>query len=506
MVRTWGALLAALALSLQPPAAVLAQTIAEALDQPGLAFTASGDAAWFGQTAETWDGIDALESGPVGDGQASSVQVECTYLNGGRVRFWWRVSSEQDRDAVVFLIDGAEVSRASGQSGWDQPVFTVGPGPHRFRWEYRKDGSGADGLDRAWIDAFEVIDLAPFSEVWAVSYDGYSHLDDAGADVDVGPDGRLYVAGTLNKEGPQGWLGKFSAEGTMLWSKYFPGKAEGVAVARDGSIYVTGTASGRMYVMKFASSGCYYWKKTFEGRGLAIAVSSSGGAIYVTGAAAGDVAVRKLSPGGCLIWSRTFDGPAGLGDEGRAIVVDRAGNVYAAGFVRRSGQGKNIWLRKFTAAGAVLWTREVSRVGSGDDWANGIALDPLDNVYVTGTTSWAGKPIFWAGAYSPGGRKLWGRELQFPQYSDVRGNDLALAANGSLNIVGTGSTPAGSKQPFVLRLRADSGAVLDEYDLALLAPGTAEGVVKLGDGCVFTGGVRYPPAEGGNDILLARYR
>ena len=128
MLRALWARATFLMLAFQVPAIVHAQTVADALDQPGLVVAGSGAAAWFGQSAVTRDGVDAVESGLVGDGQVSAVQTEYTYVNSGRVRFWWRVSSEQQRDAAIFLIDGVEVARISGEVGWDQPVFQVRPG------------------------------------------------------------------------------------------------------------------------------------------------------------------------------------------------------------------------------------------------------------------------------------------------------------------------------------------------------------------------------------------
>jgi hypothetical protein len=53
----------------------------------------SGDVPWFGESAITHDGVDAAQSGAIGNNQVSTLQT--IMVGPGSVTFWWKVSSEQ---------------------------------------------------------------------------------------------------------------------------------------------------------------------------------------------------------------------------------------------------------------------------------------------------------------------------------------------------------------------------------------------------------------------------
>ena len=119
--------------------------------------TGASDAAWgrvLGDSAH--DGIAALKSGAVGDGETSSVVM--TVAGPGEVAFWWKVSSEISRnrkyDYVSFRVDGLELSWLGGEKGWTNEVFEVGGGGlHTLEWVYLKNDNGlTQGQDCAWLD------------------------------------------------------------------------------------------------------------------------------------------------------------------------------------------------------------------------------------------------------------------------------------------------------------------------------------------------------------------
>jgi len=110
-----------------------------------------------------------------------------------------------------------------------------------------------------------------------------------------------------------------------------------------------------------------------------------------------------------LVYSTYFGGSGfnGNGDQGNGIAVDSSGNAYVVGTtyssnfplttepfqaqnaVARAGHGSTVFVAKFNAAGtALLYSSYLggSGSGSGGDFGYGIALDPQNNVYVTGTT------------------------------------------------------------------------------------------------------------------------
>ena len=115
------------------------------------------------------DGVAALKSGAIGDGESSS--VEMTVVGAGQIGFWWKASSEISRnrkyDYVSFLVDGEERSWLGGERDWTNEVFAVtGDGTHTFRWTYQKNDNGmTQGQDCVWLDEVTWISSDPLPEI-----------------------------------------------------------------------------------------------------------------------------------------------------------------------------------------------------------------------------------------------------------------------------------------------------------------------------------------------------
>ena len=93
---------------------------------------------------------EAVRSGVVGHG--GNTVLETSVTGPGELRFSWRVSSETNNDAFLFLLDGAELGRLSGEVDWRGEVFAVPAGSHTLRWRYEKDAGGNAGFDAGFVD------------------------------------------------------------------------------------------------------------------------------------------------------------------------------------------------------------------------------------------------------------------------------------------------------------------------------------------------------------------
>ena len=94
---------------------------ADCLNVPGMSLATDVTAPWFEVTGEAArDGVAALRSGGIGDGESSS--IEMTVIGTGEIGFWWKSSSEISRnrkyDYVSFLVDGEERSWLGGEKDW----------------------------------------------------------------------------------------------------------------------------------------------------------------------------------------------------------------------------------------------------------------------------------------------------------------------------------------------------------------------------------------------------
>ena len=118
----------------------------------------------------------------------------------GTLTFWWRADCEDDPDYdnwdfMLFEVDGVEVARIDGDSGWRKVSVKIkGEGTHSLEWIYSKDYMDDDmtGLeDCGWVDQIAWEPLAGDSDVpvaWlenlGMAAGGVSVADAANADHD----------------------------------------------------------------------------------------------------------------------------------------------------------------------------------------------------------------------------------------------------------------------------------------------------------------------------------
>jgi hypothetical protein len=95
-------------------------------------------------------------SSTLDDYQTASLAIQ-TETGASSVRFKVRTSTEADYDELIFLIDGEEKFRLSGENHWaDSGAFPVSAGLHTFEWRYTKDGGTSVGDDTVWLDDIEI--------------------------------------------------------------------------------------------------------------------------------------------------------------------------------------------------------------------------------------------------------------------------------------------------------------------------------------------------------------
>ncbi|MHC4539995.1 MAG: RHS repeat-associated core domain-containing protein [Planctomycetota bacterium] len=124
-----------------------------------LTFTSSGSTngdEWYtddGSTAEYYlDGDSAQSYDALDDSNESCLQTIVESSSAETIKFYWKVSSEQNGDYLQFYIDSTLKDQISGEVDWTLKSYTVDAGTHILKWRYVKDSSGNSGDDCGWVD------------------------------------------------------------------------------------------------------------------------------------------------------------------------------------------------------------------------------------------------------------------------------------------------------------------------------------------------------------------
>lgn len=303
--------------------------------------------------------------------------------------------------------------------------------------------STLSGSNDAYIAKFS----ATGSLLWSTFFGGSGNENGYG--IAVSDDESCYISGTTySSDFPavngyndtfggcaDVFVAKFSSSGSLLWSTYLGGGlsdyARAIAVASDGSCYVTGytfsknfptlNAYNDMYnndeeafVSKFSSSGTLLWSTYLGGSardsGQGIAVADDNGC-YVTGdtwsgdfptlnayddtiGGPGEVFITKFSVDGSLQWSTFFGGDDY--DVSKSIDCANDDYFYLTGYTWSTNfptmnaydafgeSGIDAFVSKFSESGNPIWSTYLG--GPETDTAAGISVASDGSCFVTGRT------------------------------------------------------------------------------------------------------------------------
>ena len=261
------------------------------------------------------------------------------------------------------------------------------------------------------------------------------------------------------------WPAAATPAGSVAWTAQFgtrhPDDANGVAIDQAGNLFVTGQTFGE-----------------FPGQ-------KNAGMI--------DGFLRRYDLSGGEVWTRQFGSTER--DLPKGVTLDEAGNVYVVGQTfgsfpgQTSAGGWDGFLRKYTAAGDEVWTRQFG--GGGAESAASVRVDGTGNAYVVGGTRAAlpgqtniGDYDGFIVKFDPGGSQLWARQFG----TTVEDYTLAVTLDGGGNPIVAGETSgrlagaaaAGGLDGFVRQYDRDGnvvwtrqfGSPLDDYAVgAAVSPG-----------------------------------
>ncbi len=394
------------------------------------------------------------------------------------LRFWERTDGTDTVYIVYDLIaDTAQniVLWCSSDGGftWDVPCTTlygaigagVAPGESLvIVWSAGEDVPDTESSD--WVFRIDITDTTVWDStmignlfataVGETSWDyGYSVVQTG--------DGGYAVTGWTNSSGAGEWdlfLVKFNPLGAVEWARAVGGTdndgGSSVVQTSDGGYAVAGwthsfgVGGSDFFLVKFSSLGAFEWARTVGGTNYedscSVVQTSDGGyavAGYTNsfGAGGDDLFLVKFSSAGAFEWARAVGGTGN--DEGSSVVQTSDGGFALAGVTAGFGAGgDDLFLVKFSSAGAFEWARAVG--GTGDDEGSSVIQTSDGGYAVAGETYsfGAGNTDFFLVKFSLSGAFEWARAVGGTDYdygeSVVQTNDGGYAVAGLTSSFGVG--------------------------------------------------------------------
>jgi hypothetical protein len=320
---------------------------------------------------------------------------------------------------------------------------------------------GAGG-DDAMLLKYGADGMLQWQRTYGTAPDAFNSGEESGIDVAVAPDNSGVVVLGNYRDGNI-FLAKFNPTGFLMWDLTWgaAGQAQesagAIAVATDGTIYVTGFTSsfgagqGDAFLLSFASSGAFIWQKTWGGGGFdvphGVAVATDGN-IYIAGDTqfnANSAFLVKFATDGSVVWQREWGLVAKNGvpgeTQGTGVAAAPAGGAYVSGSSTGAGADPNLLVARFDAAGNFVWQR-VGGPGFGN--TQDITVGPEGNVHLTGNIlvqGSGGNAFVWT--LLANGRandaSVWGGSDPFESET---GESIATAPDGTILVAGSaGASP-----------------------------------------------------------------
>lgn len=357
--------------------------------------------------------------------------------------------------------------------------------------------------------------------------------------------GGAYVVGSTsgalhgaNAGNADAFIRKYNRSGALVWGRQFGTPeydyAEGVAPDGKNGAYVVGSSYGSLagsrggsdaVVRRYNENGSALWTRQFGSGTFDTATDaavSGGNTLYVVGSTLGNIAgskgsydafIRKYTASGSVSWTKQFGTSAE--DLANDVAVDGSGNAYVVGYTYGSlggpnGGGSDMFVRKYTPAGSVAWTRQLHL--SDYDYASAVAVYG-SSVYLVGSYYYnndSSDTDVRVVKYSTSGSAGW--SVGFGPYGSDYVSDVSADGSGVAFAGGTytsfGGTNQGGGDGYVLKV-SGSGGYLWSKQLGTSEHDDVQAVLLRGRELYAAGtttGVLGSVNSGGSDAFLRQMR
>lgn len=285
-------------------------------------------------------------------------------------------------------------------------------------------------------------------------------------------------------------LSNVNAQVQLSWDRTFVQAGEprygNLAVDNSGNAWITGTfaesttsgAPTNVYIVKYNAAGTQSINLSYGATGTYdepgdIACDGAGN-VFVCGRSYGvnginNLFLRKYSTSGALLFSTTYNTPQNYSEYAVAMALDAAGNIYVGGHVLKAEPSSYDYLTvKFNSSGFYQWHQLYNGTANGIDMAADLAVDAAGNVYITGAsegqinvsnTIVSTKSDYTTIKYNSAGVQQWVSRYSY-QTTNCDDQAHALAVDQSGNVYVTGeSTVTGSQNSDCVTIKYNSAGM-----------------------------------------------
>ena len=312
------------------------------------------------------------------------------------------------------------------------------------------------------------------NQVWTAPYAGTALALDPAGDAYVTGFGTNFNTVKLDPTGSNLWVSTFSESAG-------PTISQAVLVDSAGNVYVSGLdtfvyargASGRfqgfvaLTTIKYDPDGNQVWKATTQGgdfnatslkvEGVALDSENNCCVAAQFYPQVNQYSVYKISSNGAAIWSAVNPDASCGSDLVHGLAIDRTGEVFVTGqtcyFAPNDAYATfEYGTYKANTNGSWIWTNTFPPVPVQPSVATSIAVDNVNNVYVTGYSfgTNSGNDIVTI-KYDNNGNQIWLERYNGPANGDDEGNAIAVDTNGNVYVTGYATVAGGGTEMVTIK-------------------------------------------------------